>query len=108
MASPLTDDAHARNAKPLARPYKLTDGGGLHLLITPAGSKLWRFRYRLGGAENTFAVGEYPLVGLHEARQARDAARRLVKEGIHPAHSRANRRLEVAKATANTFASVER
>jgi len=107
MASRLTD-AHARNAKRRPRPYKLPDGGGLHLLVTPGGSKLWRFRYRLGGVENTFAVGEYPLVGLQQAREARDAARRLVKEGIHPAHNRANRRSETLIAAANTFEAIAR
>jgi len=105
MASRLTD-AHARNAKPRLRPYKLPDGGGLHLLVTPTGSKLWRFRYRLGGVENTFAVGEYPLMGLQHAREARDAARRLVKEGIHPAHKRATRRSEALVEAANTFMAI--
>ena len=107
MASALTD-AHARNAKPQERPYKLPDGRGLHLLVTPAGAKLWRFRYRLSGSENMFAVGEYPLMSLNEARQARDNARRLVKEGIHPAHNRASNRIVVAAETANTFLSVAR
>ncbi len=105
MASHLTD-AHARNAKARTRPYKLPDGGGLHLLVTPTGSKLWRFRYRLGGVENTFAVGEYPLIGLQQAREARDAARRLVKEGINPAHNRTNRRSETLTAASNTFAAI--
>jgi integrase len=105
MANRLTD-AHARNAKPRARPYKLPDGGGLHLLITPTGSKLWRFRYRLGTVENMFAVGEYPLLGLHQAREARDAARRLVKEGIHPAQDRATRRSVALSVRANTFDSI--
>jgi integrase len=105
MTSRLTD-AHARNAKARPRPYKLPDGEGLHLLVAPTGSKLWRFRYRLGGVENTFAVGEYPLIGLQQAREARDAARRLVKEGINPAHNRTNRRSETLTAAANTFIAI--
>ena len=105
MASRLTD-AHARNAKPRPRPYKLPDGGGLHLLVTPTGSKLWRYRYRLGAAENTFALGEYPLLGLQQAREARDTARRLVKEGVHPAHDRATRRSIAQTIRENTFASI--
>lgn len=104
MPSRLTD-AHARNAKPRSKPYKLLDGGGLLLLVTTAGSRLWRFRYRLGGIENMFAIGEYPSLGLQQAREARDAARHLIKEGVHPAHNRASRRSEVVIASANTFAA---
>jgi hypothetical protein len=49
-------------AKPKKKPYKLSDGGGLHLLIQPGGSRLWRFRYRFGGRENMLALGSYPEI----------------------------------------------
>ncbi len=74
MAARLTD-AHARNAKPSKTPYKKTDGNGLFLLIQPNGAKYWRYRFRIGGKENMFAIGEYPSIGLQQAREARDAAR---------------------------------
>lgn len=49
-----------RQAKPSPVAVKLTDGGGLYLELTPGGNKLWRYRFRLGGKENTYAVGAYP------------------------------------------------
>ena len=81
-------DTRIRSAKPAERPYKLTDGGGLYLEVKPTGSKLWRVRYRLGGKENVFAIGDYPAVGLAEARDERTAAKKLIKQGVHPAHHR--------------------
>ncbi len=52
------------NAKPASKPYKLTDGGGLCLLISPTGAKLWRWRYHFDGTEKMMALGEYPFVTL--------------------------------------------
>ena len=49
-------------AKPSDKPYKLSDGGGLCLLVTPSGARLWRWRYRFGGKEKLMALGEYPVV----------------------------------------------
>ena len=51
-------------AKPAQKPYKLADGGGLHLLVRPGGGKLWRFRYRFTGRENMLALGSFPAVSL--------------------------------------------
>ena len=68
-------DSKIRNAKPSDKPIKLTDGGGLHLEVRPTGAKLWRYRYRIGRKENVFAIGEYPLVGLADARAMRAEAR---------------------------------
>ena len=73
-------DIQVRQAK---SPCKLADSHGLLLEVTAAGSKKWRYRYRLGGKENTFALGDYPSMGLQAAKQARDSARDLVKQGIH-------------------------
>jgi len=107
MAQRLTD-SHARNVKPKARPYKLTDGNGLHLLVRPNGSRLWRYRYRIGGVENLYAIGDYPQMSLQQARDARDAARALVKQGIHPSRQRKADRLVVNEAAANTFEVIGR
>ena len=82
-------DTHIRHAKPGKTPRKLPDDRGLYIEIRPTGAKLWRYRYRIGGKENVSALGEYPEIGLQEAREDRDAARKLVKQGIHPAHRRA-------------------
>jgi integrase len=71
----LTDN-QCRNAKPKANGYRLTDHNGLHLFITPKGKKLWRYRFRIAGkGEQTLSLGEYPKVGLKEARLQRDEAR---------------------------------
>jgi len=110
---PLTD-AKIRNTKPEAKPVKLADGGGLYLEVRPTGAKLWRYRYRIAGKENVFAVGEYfndkrgGHVSLDEARTERDKARALVKQGIHPAHHRQAERLATHAENANTFEAVAR
>jgi integrase len=101
-------DAKIRNTKPSDRPIKLTDGGGLYLEVRPTGAKLWRYRYRIAGKENLFAVGDYPALGLAKARGMRAEARELVKQGIHPAHNRQAARLATHAANANNFEAVAR
>ncbi|TIP23530.1 MAG: DUF4102 domain-containing protein [Mesorhizobium sp.] len=80
---PLTD-SQARAAKPSDRPTKLSDGGGLYLLIQPTGSKLWRQAFRFDGKQLTLAHGAYPDVTLGEARRLRDAAKAALKRGVDP------------------------
>lgn len=99
---PLTDLA-IRRAKPDAKPYKLTDSGGLFLEVRPNGSKLWRYRYRIAGKENVFAIGAYPDVTLLQARTKRDEAKATAKTGIHPSHVRQAERLNNITEGANTF-----
>jgi integrase len=101
-------DAKLRNAKPGNKPIKLTDAGGLYLVVRPTGAKLWRYRYRIAGKENLFAVGEYPALSLAEARAKRAEARELVKRGIHPSHERQATRLMTHSANVNTFEAVGR
>lgn len=84
---PLTDTA-IRNAKPARKPFKLSDGGGLYLLIEPRGTKLWRMAYRHAGKQKTLAFGIYPIVNLADARARRDAARKLLDEGVDPSVQR--------------------
>ncbi len=80
---PLTDTA-IKNTKPGAKPLKLFDGGGLFLLVTPAGNKWWRLKYRIAGKEKLLAIGVYPEVGLAAARKKRDVAREKLAAGIDP------------------------
>jgi integrase len=102
---PLTD-IKIRHAKPGQVAVKLTDGGGLYLEVTPSGNKLWRYRFRLGGKENTYAVGGYPDLSLSAARAERDAARELVKVGRNPAHVRQTVKAQQLSENANTFKAV--
>ena len=104
---PLTD-TRIRSLKPSERPYKLTDSGGLVLEVRPTGACLWRYRYRLAGKENMFAIGTYPDVSLKEAREARDDARKLVQKGTNPAQQRKIDKLRRIHEGANTFEAVAR
>jgi integrase len=102
---PLTDTA-IKAAKPQARPYKLTDERGLYLHVQPAGSKLWRFKYRIGGVERKLALGAYPDTSLKQARARRDEARKLIDAGIDPSQARKQEKLAQALSSAATFKAV--
>lgn len=83
-----------RNAKPKDRPYKLSDGRGMYLHVAKSGLKTWRYRFRIEGKESTYTLGEYPLMGLEQARLARIEAREMVKSGINPAQKKRHERQE--------------
>jgi integrase len=107
MPSSLSD-AKARSAKPQRKPYKIADGDGLFLLVTPSGGKYWRLKYFFGGKEKLLALGVYPEVSLTEARQRRAEARKLLAAGTDPSHAkREAKRLIIAKQS-NTFEVVAR
>lgn len=93
-------------AVPKEKPYKLTDGFGLHLLIQPGGSKLWRFRYRFAGKENMLALGSYPHTSLGDARLRRDQARKLLESGIDPSTQRKEEKAADELSSRNTFGIV--
>ena len=101
-------DIKARTAKNKEKPYKITDGDGLFLLVHPTGGKWWRFKYRFGGKEKLLALGTYPEVSLANARERRDAARKQVAAGIDPSEVR--KALKVAKGARheNSFEIVAR
>ena len=77
-------DIEIRKAKPREKPYRLTDGLGLYLLVTPAGGKLWRWKYRFQGAEKLMTFGQCPDVPLASARERLGTARRLLASGVDP------------------------
>ena len=81
-------DLAARSAKPKDRPYKLSDGGGLYLYVSPAGGKLWRWDYRADGKAKTMAFGNYPDVSLALARERHAEGRRLLATGVDPMSQR--------------------
>lgn len=102
-------DIGARKAKPKDKAYKLTDGGGLYLYITPAGGKFWRMKYRYAGVEKApLSLGPYPDVGLAEAREQRDAAKRILRDGRDPAVERRQRINGNLDAAADTFEKIAR
>lgn len=103
----LTDTA-VRNAKPGQKPVKLADEKGLFLLINPNGTKYWRQKYRIGGKEKLLAHGVYPDVGLKDAREKRDAARKLLADGIDPGENRKVQKSAKAERAANSFETVAR
>lgn len=87
MASKPLTQTEIDDLRPRAKPYKVSDGGGLHLLVTPNGSKLWRLAYRFGGKQKTLALGVYDrdTNGLIEARARREAAKLTLKANMDPA-----------------------
>ncbi len=101
-------DLVIRNAKPEAKPVRKFDGGGLYLEITPSGGKLWRLKYRFGGKEKVLALGKYPEVGLKDARERRDDARKLLANDVDPAENRKQQKAAKAERAANSFEAVAR
>ncbi len=101
-------DLQVKNAKPQDKPYKLADGGGLYLLVKPAGGKGWRLKYRFQGAEKLLSLGTYPEVGLQEARKKRDSNKKLLAEGIDPSDNRKTMKIAGAERVANNFEAVAR
>ena len=104
---PLTDTA-TRNAKPAVKAFKMFDAGGLFLIVTPAGGKWWRLRYRMDGKEKTLSLGVYPDVSLKDARARRDAARKLLADGVDPSEQRKDDKAERLLQATNSFEAVTR
>lgn len=103
----LTDIA-ARNAKPKDKPYKLYDSQGLYLNVTPAGGKVWRYKYKVDGKEKLLSIGKYPIISLKKAREIRDRAYLKRLEGIDPAQEKQEiiKANKLKKPTGKTFREV--
>lgn len=101
----LTDSA-IRALKKREKPYKVSDERGLYLQVTPSGSKLWRLKIRFNGVEKKLSFGQYPDIGLKDARQLRDEARSLAARGIDPAAQKRRDKVAARIAAENTFAAV--
>lgn len=96
-------DFACKSAKAKEKPYRLSDGDGLNLLVQKNGSKLWQLRYRFQDKENILSFGKYPLVSLLEARQKRDEAKRLLLEGVNPAAKRKEEKIVAITEARTTF-----
>ena len=103
-ATDFLTEARIRSARPKGSPYKLRDGGGLYLLITPADALLWRLRYKVRGRESMLGLGSYPATSLKAARARRAELRAALEAGRDPA---AERRAERASSS-NTFEAIAR
>jgi integrase len=101
-------DAKARNAKPRPKSYKISDGDGLFLLVTPSGSKYWRMRYFFAGKEKLLALGVYPEVTLADARERRAQARKVLAAGNDPAEVKKEVKRLTNLKNANSFEAVAR
>jgi integrase len=104
---PLTD-LKVRNTKATDKQQKLFDERGLYLLVTPAGGKWWRLKYRFGGKEKSLSMGVFPDVTLKEARERRDAARKLLANGVDPGIECKVQRAGAVQRAANSFEAVAR
>ena len=101
-------DVQIRQAKPKATQYKLSDGGGLHILIKPDGTKYWRYKYRFLGAERLMSLGVYPEVPAARAREAHRVARQQLTSGVDPMAARKKAKLVAVLSAETTFEGVAR
>lgn len=104
---PLTDMA-VRKAKPGSKPLKLADSGGLYLMISPTGSRYWRWKYRYGGKEKLLAFGVFPQVSLAAARGKRDEAKRALANGVDPGEQKKAARAARGALDAGAFEVIAR
>jgi integrase len=95
-----------KNAKPKAKVYKLADGSGLYLEVTPSGAKYWRLKYRYAGKEKRLALGVYPEVNLKTARVRKQDARNLLAEGDDPSNQRRQEKLARRAGAESEFKAV--
>jgi integrase len=101
-------DVRVRNAKSQSKPYKLSDGGGMYLLVKPDGGRYWRLDYRFAGKRRTLALGVYPITTLASARTQRDEARQLLARDIDPNATKKAKKRAAKLCRENTFESIAR
>lgn len=99
-------DTEIRAAKPKDRDYKMADGRGLYLQVSPSGGKLWRLKYRIDGREKKLALGKYPETSLAEARQKREDARRTIEAGKDPSLEKKRNKTRRRIGADNTFGAL--
>jgi len=97
-----------KSAKGTDKPQKLSDGGGLYLLVQPNGAKYWRLDYRFAGKRKTLAVGVYPDVSLSDARDRREEARKLLANAADPSAVKKAKKAAGVALAENSFELVAR
>lgn len=105
--TPLSD-TQVRSAKPQDKEYKLMDGFGLFLLVTPTGGKLWRFDYRYGDKRKAMSLGAYPAITLADARHRREDAKKLLANGVDPGETKKAQKASQSEKDSNSFEVVAR
>ena len=101
------NDAAIRAAKPDGdKTAKLSDGGGLQLWVKPSGTRLWALAYRFAGKQKKLSLGQYPAIGLKDARKARDEAKRALASGIDPGQQKRREKLNKRAAETNIFDAI--
>lgn len=99
----MLNETKVKTAKPKEKAYKITDSHGLYIEIKPTGLKVWRYRYRIDGKETNYTIGEYPAIGLAEARKRHQDARQMVRDGISPVQARVQAKAKQQAESHNTF-----
>lgn len=99
-------DIKCKTAKSKDKPYKIFDGGGLYLEVLPSGKKHWRLKYHYLKTEKRISLGEYPIISLADARQARDDAKRLLTNQIDPSTARKEKKEKLTRETGNSFKAI--
>ena len=107
MATGKLTDIRVKQAKFTEKPKKLSDGGGMYLLVDQSG-KYWRLNYRFGGKQKTLALGVYPTVSLKAARDKRDEAKRQLDKGLNPSTLKKRAKVARVEAVTNTFEAIGR
>ena len=101
-------DITCKGTKPKEKPYKLADERGLYLEVMPNNKKYWRLKFRFNGKENRLAFGVYPEVSLAEARDKRDEARKMLRNGINPSQAKKDKKLQNKLENENSFEMIAR
>ena len=101
-------DTFAKRKQGNGKVQKHSDGGGLYLYISPEGKKSWRMGYRFLGKQKLLVIGPYPAISLKEARERRDAAKKLLVDNIDPSTAKKEAKATAATAFENSFENVAR
>ncbi|WP_423193002.1 tyrosine-type recombinase/integrase [Cupriavidus sp. H18C2] len=104
---PLTD-VEVRKTQPTEKQFRLADGGGMYLEVKPSGAKYWRLKYRFAGKEKVLALGVYPTVSLKDARAKRDAAKKLLADGVDPGAAKQAEKRTLRLNAENSFEAIAR
>lgn len=103
MGALVLTEIEARKAVARDRDYKLADAGGLHLFVSTSGHRSWRYKYRFGGKERRLVLGSYPDTSLKRARELRDDAKRVLRDGRDPGLETKRARVSRQVGHENTF-----